>query len=55
MGLDDAAAKYVPEFGRNGKEAITLRQLLTHTAGIRAVDASYPFESWEEAMERIYE
>ena len=35
--LDDPVAEYVPEFGRNGKEAITLRQLLTHRAGIPTV------------------
>jgi CubicO group peptidase (beta-lactamase class C family) len=35
--LDDPVAEYVPEFGQNGKEAITLRQLLTHRAGIPTV------------------
>lgn len=35
--LDDPVAEYVPEFGCNGKEAITLRQLLTHRAGIPAI------------------
>jgi CubicO group peptidase (beta-lactamase class C family) len=35
--LDDAVAEYIPEFGRNGKEAITLRQILTHRAGIPTV------------------
>lgn len=32
--LDDPAAEYVPEFGNNGKEAITLRHLMTHTSGL---------------------
>jgi uncharacterized protein YbbC (DUF1343 family) len=36
LGLDDAAAKYWPEFARNGKQRITIRQLLTHTSGLRA-------------------
>jgi CubicO group peptidase (beta-lactamase class C family) len=35
--LDDAIAEYIPEFGRNGKEAMTLRQILTHRAGIPTV------------------
>jgi CubicO group peptidase (beta-lactamase class C family) len=35
--LDDPVAEYVPEFGCNGKESITLRQLLTHRAGIPTV------------------
>jgi CubicO group peptidase (beta-lactamase class C family) len=32
--LDDAVVEYFPEFGKNGKEDVTLRQLLTHRAGI---------------------
>lgn len=35
--LDDAVAEYVPEFGRNGKQGMTLRQILTHRAGIPVV------------------
>ncbi len=34
VSLDAPAATYVPEFGRLGKAAVTLRQLLTHTAGL---------------------
>jgi len=32
--LDDPIAAYVPEFGRHGKDRITLRHVLTHRAGI---------------------
>lgn len=32
--LDDRVEKYIPEFGRNGKHAVTLRNLLTHTSGL---------------------
>jgi CubicO group peptidase (beta-lactamase class C family) len=32
--LDDAVADYIPEFAQHGKGGITLRQLLTHRAGI---------------------
>jgi CubicO group peptidase (beta-lactamase class C family) len=35
--LDDAVAEYVPEFGRNGKQGMTIRQILTHRAGIPTV------------------
>lgn len=31
--LDDPVAKYLPGFGSNGKEAVTIRDLLTHTSG----------------------
>ena len=32
--LNDPVAAYLPEFARNGKESITLRQLLTHFSGL---------------------
>jgi CubicO group peptidase (beta-lactamase class C family) len=38
LELDDPVAEHVPEFAQNGKERITLRHLLTHTAGIRGGD-----------------
>jgi CubicO group peptidase (beta-lactamase class C family) len=34
--LDDPVAKYIPEFAQNGKENVTIRQLLTHTSGFTA-------------------
>ncbi|MFO7193462.1 serine hydrolase domain-containing protein [Thermocrispum sp.] len=34
--LDAPVARYVPEFAENGKEAVTVRQLLTHTSGLPA-------------------
>lgn len=32
--LNDPVATYLPEFARNGKESITIRQLLTHFSGL---------------------
>lgn len=32
--LDEPACHFVPEFGVNGKDAITLRHLMTHTSGL---------------------
>jgi uncharacterized protein YbbC (DUF1343 family)/CubicO group peptidase (beta-lactamase class C family) len=32
--LNDPVAKYIPEFAQNGKEDITIRQLLTHYSGL---------------------
>jgi CubicO group peptidase (beta-lactamase class C family) len=34
--LDDPVAKHIPEFASNGKENVTIRQLLTHTSGFTA-------------------
>ena len=42
IGLDQPAAAYWPAFGANGKGGITIRQLLTHTSGLRAGVASRP-------------
>lgn len=35
VGLDDRVVKFIPEFGTLGKEVLTVRQLLTHTSGLR--------------------
>jgi CubicO group peptidase (beta-lactamase class C family) len=35
---DEKVAKYWPEFAQNGKENITVRQLLSHQAGLCAID-----------------
>lgn len=32
--LDDPVAEYIPEFARHGKEAISLRHILAHRAGV---------------------
>ena len=34
--LNDPVAKYLPEFAQNGKDDITVRQLLTHFSGLGA-------------------
>ena len=36
MRLDAPVAEYLPEFGVNGKDRITVQQLLTHTSGLQA-------------------
>jgi uncharacterized protein YbbC (DUF1343 family)/CubicO group peptidase (beta-lactamase class C family) len=41
LRLDDAAATYWPAFAANGKRAITVRELLTHTSGLRP-DPDHP-------------
>jgi len=35
IDLDAPAQKYIEEFRRDGKDVITIRQLLTHTSGLR--------------------
>ena len=36
LDLEKTLSHYIPEFLGEGKEAITIRQLLTHTSGLRA-------------------
>lgn len=53
LELDDPVARHVPEFAANGKEGITLRHLLTHTAGIRTLNVGWPELSWDEIIARL--
>lgn len=39
LDLDAPVARYIPEFGQNGKGGVTVRMLLTHTSGLPAWDA----------------
>jgi uncharacterized protein YbbC (DUF1343 family)/CubicO group peptidase (beta-lactamase class C family) len=34
LDFDDPVAKYLPEFAANGKQAVTIRELLTHYSGL---------------------
>lgn len=53
LKLDDSVSDIIPEFARDGKEKITLRQLLTHTAPIRRADKIAPNLAWAEIIARI--
>ena len=44
LALDAPVARYWPEFAANGKQAITLRDVLTHRAGLAAIDAALSLE-----------
>lgn len=56
--VDDAVGRYVPEFAVNGKEGVTLRHLLTHTAGLANADGILEGTPWRESraenLARIY-
>jgi CubicO group peptidase (beta-lactamase class C family) len=54
LALDEPASKYWPEAAANGKDGITVRQLLTHTSGLRAdLDTRKPWSGYAEALRRI--
>ena len=47
--LNDPVAKYIPDFAQNGKQDVTIRQLLTHYSGLRAdLDLRPPWSGLEE-------
>jgi len=51
--LNDPVARYIPEFGRYGKDAITIRQLMTHTSGLRPdLELEVEFSGADEAIRR---
>ncbi|HET9469261.1 MAG TPA: exo-beta-N-acetylmuramidase NamZ domain-containing protein [Vicinamibacterales bacterium] len=51
IGLNDRVASFIPGFERHGKESITIRQLLTHTSGLRPdVDLVEPWSGYDTAI-----
>ncbi|MEM7288206.1 MAG: serine hydrolase domain-containing protein [Actinomycetota bacterium] len=44
LGYDDKVADHWPEFAQNGKGDITVSQVMSHQAGIPAVDAQLTFD-----------
>jgi len=53
--VNDPVAKYIPEFGENGKEEITIRELLTHYSGLpEGLDLTQPWEGRETALRMAY-
>jgi uncharacterized protein YbbC (DUF1343 family)/CubicO group peptidase (beta-lactamase class C family) len=53
--LNDPVAKYLPEFAQNGKEDITVRQLLTHYSGLEPdLDLKTVWEGSETAYKMAF-
>ena len=54
LGLDDKVTRYLPEFAAEGKEAITIRDLLLHVSGLLPDNALADYEQGpEESFRRI--
>lgn len=56
LDVDAPVAAYWPEFGCNGKEQVTTRQVLSHQAGLAAVDGDLTLEqvlAWDPVVEAI--
>lgn len=53
--LNDPVAKYLPDFAQNGKEDITIRQLLTHYSGLPPdLDLKAPWTGKETAYRMAF-
>ncbi|MEV7793340.1 serine hydrolase [Streptomyces sp. NPDC087512] len=55
LELEAPVASYLPDFGRAGKQDVTLRHLLTHTSGFRAWIPLYSAPTYEEKVRLVYD
>ncbi|MBL0175577.1 MAG: serine hydrolase [Ignavibacteria bacterium] len=55
LDLDRTVASYIPAFGANGKQNVTVRNLLVHNSGLPAFRLYYTFcRSGKEVLDSIY-
>src|SRR5262249_1568847 len=53
--LNDPVATYLPEFAQNGKQDVTIRQLLTHFSGLpEDLDLKTPWSGAETAQQMAF-
>lgn len=55
LELATPVASYLPDFGRAGKQNMTIRHLLTHTSGFRAWIPLYSAPTYEEKVQLVYD
>jgi CubicO group peptidase (beta-lactamase class C family) len=53
LDLDDPVATHIPEFATRDKEQITIRHLLTHTAGFRGIAGEWEQQPWDEVIAAV--
>ncbi|MGC2695914.1 MAG: exo-beta-N-acetylmuramidase NamZ domain-containing protein [Candidatus Angelobacter sp.] len=54
--LEEPVAHYIPDFGMNGKDTVTVRQLLTHYSGLRPdIDLNPPWDGRDTAFRLAHE
>ncbi|MGW1599046.1 serine hydrolase [Streptomyces sp. NPDC002343] len=55
LDLAGTVASYLPDFGRAGKDNVTIRQLLTHTSGLRAWLPLYTAPTHEAKLRLVWD
>ena len=50
LQLDDPVVRFIPEFAQQGKSAVTLRHILTHTGGFRGKGREIPGTPWDKII-----
>jgi CubicO group peptidase (beta-lactamase class C family) len=53
LELDDPVAQHLPEFAAGGKDAVTVRHVLTHTGGFRMAGVDWPEAGWDEVVDEV--
>ena len=53
LDFDDRVAHHIPEFAANGKDAITLRHILTHTTGVQPPAPGWDERPWDEVIAAV--
>jgi len=51
LDLRDRVADFIPEFGTNGKDQVTIEHVMTHTCGFP--NAPYPATEWHDRAKRL--
>jgi CubicO group peptidase (beta-lactamase class C family) len=54
IAFDDPVSRHLPEFAQGGKDGVTIRHLLMHTAGFRDADKLAENLPWNETITRIF-
>ena len=53
LDLDDPVARHLPPFDTRGKGAVTVRHLLTHTGGFRALAGRWEEQPWDRIVAAV--
>ncbi|MGH7779811.1 MAG: serine hydrolase domain-containing protein [Candidatus Binataceae bacterium] len=53
LDLDDPVARHIPEFASNGKDAVTIRHVLTHTGGFPGAVLPWSSGPWDSIIAEL--